>query len=86
MRRPCPPLKKVFKIIESPATRAQYDLHKYEPSHHHEGLVLTHLFSGLGANTEMRLSGIMAPHESAASAKLVTTTHACRTIVQRVAF
>jgi len=28
MRRPCPQLKKVFKIVESPATRAQYDLYK----------------------------------------------------------
>jgi hypothetical protein len=31
MSRPCPPLRKVFKIVESPATRAQYDLYKYMP-------------------------------------------------------
>jgi len=30
MKRPCPPLKKVFKIVESPATRIQYDLYKSE--------------------------------------------------------
>jgi len=27
-KRPCPPLKKVYKIVESPTTRAQYDLYK----------------------------------------------------------
>jgi len=35
-RRPCPPLKKVYKIVESPITRAQYDKYKSQVGHGHE--------------------------------------------------
>lgn len=85
MKRKCPPVKSVYKIVESPATRAEYDAYKYVSfvAAYYPPIIVV-CFAG--TNMAMSVFGTMAPHASVISGRLVINTHAGRNSVQLAAF
>jgi hypothetical protein len=86
-KRPCPRLKKVFKILETPKLRAEYHAYKYVLIRPSCGMITYTSYSPCpGTNMGTSVSDTTAPRRNAKLEILVTIIRAHRANVQHVPF